>query len=133
MAGSDHDSVIPAQVSYLAIYNPTLGPTDETISDQIVYYTSRSSHNREISGSTLENEEAKDSENERLRQIGLAQGLVSFARYAVLQIRWHIDLIGCDLFSNFSEGKSLEHVETDKSRVILLELEKNWWIVTVSG
>ncbi|KAJ5347765.1 uncharacterized protein MYU51_009781 [Penicillium brevicompactum] len=110
MTGGDHDSVIPAQVSYLAIYNPTLGPTDETIADQIVYYTSQATHQRESTGSTESSEESKDLENERLRQIGLAQGLVNFA-------------------SNFSDGKSLEYVETDKSRVILLELEKNWWIV----
>lgn len=82
MTGGDHDSVIPAQVSYLAIYNPTLGPTDETIADQIVYYTSQATHQRESTGGTESSEESKDLENERLRQIGLAQGLVNFARYA---------------------------------------------------
>jgi hypothetical protein len=35
--------------------------------------------------------------------------------------------------SNFSDGKTLEYVETDKSRVVLLELEKDWWIVAVSN
>jgi hypothetical protein len=34
--------------------------------------------------------------------------------------------------SNFSDGKALEYVDTDKSRVVLLELEKDWWIVAVS-
>ncbi|CAI7614690.1 unnamed protein product [Penicillium glandicola] len=113
MTESDYDSVVPAQLSYLAIYNPTLGPTDETIADQIVFYTSKSSHARRIDGSTAEGEGNKcleDEENERLRQIGLAQGIVNFA-------------------SNFSAGKTLEYVETDKSRVVLLELEKDWWIV----
>ncbi|CAG8113913.1 unnamed protein product [Penicillium olsonii] len=111
MTGSDHDSVIPAQVSYLAIYNPTLGPTDETIADQIVYYTSQATREQQSVGATAETEESRDLQNERLRQIGLAQGLVNFA-------------------SNFSDGKSLEYVETDKARVILLELEKNWWVVS---
>ncbi|KAI2717528.1 hypothetical protein CBS147332_4408 [Penicillium roqueforti] len=113
MSESDHQLVIPAQLSYLAIYNPSLGPTDETIADQIVFYTSKSSHARRIDGSTSEGEAKKcleDEENERLRQIGLAQGMVNFA-------------------SNFSAGKTLEYVETDKARVVLLELEKNWWIV----
>lgn len=82
MTGGDHDSVIPAQVSYLAIYNPALGPTDETIADQIVYYTSQATHEREIAGNTQDGHDSKDLENERLRQIGLAQGLVNFARYA---------------------------------------------------
>ncbi|KGO76836.1 Protein of unknown function DUF1712, fungi [Penicillium italicum] len=113
MSESDHYSVIPAQLSYLAIYNPTLGPTDETIADQIVFYTSKSSHARRIDDTTEEGESNKgleDEKNERLRQIGLAQGMVNFA-------------------SNFSAGKTLEYVETDKSRVVLLELEKDWWIV----
>ncbi|CAG7969615.1 unnamed protein product [Penicillium nalgiovense] len=113
MPGSDHDSVIPAQLSYLAIYNPTLGPTDETLADQIVFYTSKSSYARRIDGSTTEGEAntcLEDEGNERLRQIGLAQGMVNFA-------------------SNFSAGKTLEYVETDKARVVLLELEKDWWIV----
>ncbi|CAG8898321.1 unnamed protein product [Penicillium egyptiacum] len=113
MPGSDHDSVIPAQLSYLAIYNPTLGPTDETLADQIVFYTSKSSYARRIDSSAAEDEANKcleDEGNERLRQIGLAQGMVNFA-------------------SNFSSGKALEYVETDKVRVVLLELEKDWWIV----
>ncbi|KAJ5430448.1 hypothetical protein N7491_007464, partial [Penicillium cf. griseofulvum] len=113
MSESDHDSVIPAQLSYLAIYNPTLGPTDETIADQIVFYTSRTSYARRVDGSTAEGEANKcleDEGNDRLRQIGLAQGMINFA-------------------SNFSAGKTLEYVETEKSRVVLLELEKDWWVV----
>ncbi|KAJ5162925.1 uncharacterized protein N7500_004755 [Penicillium coprophilum] len=113
MPESDLDSVIPAQLSYLAIYNPTLGPTDETIADQIVFFTSRTSYARRVDGSTAEGEAnsyPEDEENDRLRQIGLAQGMVNFA-------------------SNFSAGKTLEYVETEKSRVVLLELEKDWWIV----
>ncbi|KAJ6187008.1 hypothetical protein N7519_001916 [Penicillium mononematosum] len=117
MPGSDHDSVIPAQLSYLAIYNPTLGRTDETVADQIVFYTSKSSYARRIDGSTTEGENKKcleDEGNERLRQVGLAQGIVNFA-------------------SNFSAGKTLEYVETDKARVVLLELEKDWWIVAITA
>lgn len=33
--------------------------------------------------------------------------------------------------SNFSAGKSLEYVETEKARIVLLELEKDWWVVAV--
>ena len=32
---------------------------------------------------------------------------------------------------NFS-SQSLEYVETEKSRIVLLELEKDWWVVAVS-
>lgn len=82
MPESDHESVIPAQLSYLAIYNPTLGPTDETLEDQIVFYTSRSDYLQRTEGLANEEEGANppaDGKNERLRQIGLAQGMVSFA------------------------------------------------------
>ncbi|KAK5796720.1 hypothetical protein VI817_006004 [Penicillium citrinum] len=99
-------------LSFLAIYNPTLGPTDETLEDQILFYTSRADRQCEdetISGGDG-NKLSDDEKNERLRQIGLAQGMVNFA-------------------SNFSPGKPLEYVETEKARFILAQLEQDWWIV----
>lgn len=86
MPESDFASVIPAQLSYLAIYNPLLGPTDETLGDQIVFYTSRSSRLRRAESSTSgeHGDNAQDEQNDRLRQIGLAQGMVSFARWESL-------------------------------------------------
>lgn len=79
------NSVEPAQLSFLAIYNPRLGPTDETIQDQVVFYTSKSSRSRRIESSTVTNDdkEVNGEWNERLRQIGLAQGMVSFARWGI--------------------------------------------------
>ena len=86
MPESDFTSVIPAQLSFLAIYNPLLGPTDETLRDQIVFYTSRSSRLRRAESSTSgeHGDNSKDEQNDRLRQIGLAQGMVSFARWESL-------------------------------------------------
>ncbi|KAJ5157478.1 uncharacterized protein N7482_008578, partial [Penicillium canariense] len=113
MPETETDSVIPAQLSYLAIYNPTLGPTDETFEDQIVFYISRSDflqRAEDLGAAEQGSTPFKDDKNEMLRQIGLAQGMVSFA-------------------SNFSSGKPLEYIETEKVRVIVLELEKDWWIV----
>ncbi|GIK06863.1 hypothetical protein Aspvir_002515 [Aspergillus viridinutans] len=112
MPDSDLTSVVPAQLSCLAIYNPLLGPTDETIGDQVVFYTSRTERSRRNERSAGGNDDTKftEAQNERLRQIGLAQGMVSFAR-------------------NFSEGKPVDYVETEKSTVILHELEENWWIL----
>jgi hypothetical protein len=86
MPDTETDSVTPAQLSYLAIYNPTLGPTDETLEDQIVFYTSRSGDLRQ-DDATVEQDgspSSGDDKNERLRQIGLAQGMVSFARWESL-------------------------------------------------
>ncbi|KAL4975726.1 hypothetical protein BDW66DRAFT_136682 [Aspergillus desertorum] len=111
MSEVDSSSVVPAQVSFLAIYNPSLGTTDETIREQIVFYTSRSSVLRRQDGcASGDTKEAGVDWNERLRQVGLAQGMVTFAR-------------------NFSESKAVDYVETEKSQIILHELEKDWWIL----
>jgi hypothetical protein len=83
MPEGDSSSVIPAQLSFLAIYNPQLGTTDETIREQVVFYTSRPDLSRRQGSLTATNEGQEDNGiwNERLRQIGLAQGMVSFARW----------------------------------------------------
>ncbi|WEW55439.1 hypothetical protein PRK78_000870 [Emydomyces testavorans] len=73
-------AVVPAHLAFLAIYNPSLGATDETLHNQIVYYYSKSSRARASrrgqprSGNAGEESKHED-ENERLRQIGLAQGM----------------------------------------------------------
>jgi hypothetical protein len=75
--------VVPAQLSYLAIYNPSLGQRDENLHDQIVFYTSRAAIEARISkreGKKTAKEDAAAERNNQLRQVGLAQGLVSFAR-----------------------------------------------------
>ncbi|KAH6844953.1 hypothetical protein B0I37DRAFT_446910 [Chaetomium sp. MPI-CAGE-AT-0009] len=109
--------IAPAQLGFLAIYNPSLGTTDETVEDQIVYYASASTlssakrrrHRAAKDGrptDTLSNEER----NERLRQIGLAQGMVEFGR-------------------SFSGGKAVDSIDTERTRVVLHELEPGWWIL----
>ncbi|KIX95578.1 uncharacterized protein Z520_08698 [Fonsecaea multimorphosa CBS 102226] len=124
-------SVIPAHLSYFAIYNPSLGPTDETLRDQILFYYS---HDLEVereqpakgkpaadgkrhASSEQENQpngnqkkEEGAGENHRLRQVGLAQGMVNFVK-------------------NFSHGVPLESMDTEKSRIVLKEVEPQWWIL----
>ncbi|KIX08102.1 uncharacterized protein Z518_02757 [Rhinocladiella mackenziei CBS 650.93] len=130
-SGSSHLRVVPAHLSYLAIYNPSLGPTDETVRDQIVFYYSKKLEDererrrkQRASGSGKRNElskhdqqrdsdtkeEGESEEHERLRQVGLAQGMVDFV-------------------NNFSNGAPLESIETEKSRVVLKEVEPQWWIL----
>lgn len=78
--------VVPAQLSFLAIYNPSLGTTDESLREQIVFYSStatRSRHNRE-KGSSHKHDAEREEENEQLRQVGLAQGMVDFAKWVGL-------------------------------------------------
>lgn len=108
--------VVPAQLGFLAIYNPSLGTTDDTLENQIVYYypsVKQNAHKRKGSNDTRDARAfAKEQKNEQLRQIGLAQGMVEFGR-------------------SFSEGESVDSIETEKSRIILHELESGWWILAV--
>lgn len=110
--------VVPAQLGFLAIYNPSLGSTDDTLDNQIVYYYPSIKHNGHKRKGFPDTQEArafaKEQKNEQLRQIGLAQGMVEFGK-------------------SFSEGKSVDTVETEKSRIILHELESGWWILAVSN
>ena len=74
--------VVPAHLSFLAIYNPSLGKTDESLQEQIVFYSStvtRARRNRkhETEG---QHQAEREEENEQLRQVGLAQGMVDFAK-----------------------------------------------------
>ncbi|KAG0645834.1 hypothetical protein D0Z07_7718 [Hyphodiscus hymeniophilus] len=107
--------VTPAQLGFLAIYNPSLGTTDETFENQIVYYSSSEtrgdvSPQKGLSDTKAIEDAIREQSNERLRQIGLAQGMVEFGR-------------------SFSEGRSVDTIETEKSRIILHELEAGWWIL----
>ncbi|KAH7011529.1 hypothetical protein EDB80DRAFT_393076 [Ilyonectria destructans] len=107
-------AIVPAQLGFLAIFNPSLGNTDETIDDQIVYYasvsTQSSSHRRRRTRGLPTQHISPEERNERLRQIGLAQGMASFSR-------------------GFAGGASLDAIDTEKSRVVLHELEPGWWIL----
>ncbi|KAF2863941.1 hypothetical protein K470DRAFT_209514, partial [Piedraia hortae CBS 480.64] len=101
------------QVASLAIYNPSLGPTDETFADQLVFWHSRVAREARSAAKRtgVENVDvARRDQNERLRQIGLAQGLVNFAR-------------------TFSGGKPVDGVETGRSRIVLWPPEDGWWIL----
>jgi hypothetical protein len=82
VAGQPSHEVRPAQLSFLAIYNPSLGSTDEAVRDQIVFYFSRAARLRKVrKGNGTDASTSRDEEeNERLRQVGLAQGMVDFAK-----------------------------------------------------
>lgn len=110
-------AVVPAQLGFLAIFNPSLGATDDTIDEQIVYYASvnaRSQKRRHRSRGKPTADISQEERNERLRQIGLAQGMVEFSR-------------------GFSNGKAVDTIETERTRVVLQEVEPGWWILAVGG
>lgn len=70
----------PAQLAFLTIYNPSLGQSDETLHDQVVYYYSTKFREARKASSSTSDEQDREEGNEKLRQIGLAQGMVEFAR-----------------------------------------------------
>lgn len=120
MASPASGSPVPAQLGFLAIYNPSLGMTDDTVDDQIVYYASvtlqtaapAKRRRARTRGRPTEGISAEE-RNERLRQIGLARGMVSFGQ-------------------GFTDGASVDSIETETTRVIVHEIESGWWILAVS-
>lgn len=107
---------MPARVGFLAIFNPSLGHTDDTVDDQIVYYasvtTQASQHKRRRTRRRPTDAVSQEERHERLRQIGLAQGMANFSR-------------------GFAGGASVDAIDTETSRVVLHELEPGWWILAV--
>lgn len=82
MSSTSIPKVVPAQLSFLAIYNPSLGTSDETFHQQIVFYYSKAAKtlSKLNNGNTQKEQELREQENEKLRQVGLAQGMVGFAK-----------------------------------------------------
>ena len=107
--------VVPACLSFLAIYNPTLSDSDESLHDQIVYYYSKDQSSRKERRPYAGTEaDSRDELNEKLRQVGLAQGMVQFAQ-------------------GFSSGEAVDAIETEKSRIIVHNLEGAWWFLAVGA
>lgn len=120
-SSTSRQGVIPAQLDFFTIFNPSLGTSDETLSQQIVYFSKKDFPRKKQlhkSKSDARTEAIPDSsreeQNERLRQIGLAQGMVEFAK-------------------TFSDGQPVDYIETEKSRIVLYEIESGWWILAVCG
>lgn len=85
-ARNTSNTIEPAHLAFLAIYNPSLGPTDESFPQQLVFHYSRNAHEIRAAARKHARVDAaggdalREEENEKLRQIGLAQGMVDFAR-----------------------------------------------------
>lgn len=77
------NEIVPAQLAHLAIYNPTLGPTDETFNQQLVFYFSRQAAQAKAAHKKDGGQRSEPNNDEALREIGLAQGLINFAQSAI--------------------------------------------------
>ncbi|OAQ29057.1 hypothetical protein K457DRAFT_522595 [Linnemannia elongata AG-77] len=86
-------TMTPASLNYFCIYNPDFGPTDETQHEQLLYYVARKTV----------------SVDAKMRNIGLAQGLVNFARI-------------------FSPTAPCENVHSQKNRLVFYEAEPGYWL-----
>ncbi|KAG0031970.1 Vacuolar fusion protein CCZ1 B [Podila clonocystis] len=90
---SSGPSVTPASLSYFCIYNPDFGPTDETQHEQLLCYIARKTVSIDA----------------KMRNIGLAQGLVNFARI-------------------FSPTAPCDNVHSQKNRLVFFEPEPGYWM-----
>ncbi|KAF9946470.1 vacuolar fusion protein ccz1 [Modicella reniformis] len=92
-SSSSGPSTTPATLGYFCIYNPDFGPTDETQHEQLLYYVGRKTVSMDV----------------KMRNIGLAQGLVNFARI-------------------FSPTAPCENVHSQKNRLVFYEAEPGYWL-----
>jgi len=111
MSTPSTSKVVPAHLNFLAIYNPELGRSEETERDQIVFYFSGKADKRQRGDHGASSEkEVREEQDEHMRQIGLAQGVVNFAK-------------------SFSDGEDVDSIDTEKHRIVVAELETGWYIL----
>lgn len=104
-----------AFLSSFYIYNPSLGKTDSTVHDQLIFHYSAPPTDKIPSpkSSTLDSSSATGQDlDKQLRAVGLAQGIVEFARA-------------------FSPDSPVQEVRTQKGFTVPVEVEKGWWMLAV--
>ena len=95
----------------LYIFNPSIGQTDTTAHEQIIYHYFAANKHR--AGSPPHDKvESQHDIDRQLRAVGLAQGIVEFARA-------------------FSPDSPVQEVRTQKGFTVPVEVEKGWWILAV--
>lgn len=104
-----------AFLSSFYIYNPSLGKTDSTVHDQLIFHYSAPPTDKIPSpkSSTLDSSRTTGQDlDKQLRAVGLAQGIVEFARA-------------------FSPDSPVQEVRTQKGFTVPVEVEKGWWMLAV--
>jgi len=104
-----------AVLSSFYIFNPSLGTTDSTVHDQLIFHYSALAPKASSPKSSATAPSATEGQDldRQLRAIGLAQGIVEFARA-------------------FSPDSPVQEVRTQKGFTVPLEIEKRWWMLAVS-
>ena len=105
----------PCFLSSFYVYNPSLGRTDSTVQDQLIFHYSAPPIDKTgspevvpLDSSTAEGQGL----DKQLRAVGLAQGIVEFARA-------------------FSPDSPVQEARTQKGFTVPLEVEKGWWMLAV--
>jgi len=97
----------------LYIYNPSLGQTDSSVHEQLIFHYSPNTQTNVSPKSTPTNSStAPQNIDKQLRAIGLAQGIVEFARA-------------------FSPDGPVQEIRTQRGFTVPLEVEKGWWMLAV--
>jgi len=109
-------SPFSAFLSSLYIYNSSLGQADSTVHEQLIFHYTPSPPTTNASPKPLPlaSSTASQELDKQLRAIGLAQGIVQFARA-------------------FSPDAPVQEVRTQKGFTVPLEVEKGWWMLAVMG
>jgi|SRR5271170_1089699 len=108
-----------AFLSSFYIYNPSLGKTDNTVADQLIFHYSAPPTTHKTASPKPPPEDSSTAAagqdlDKQLRAIGLAQGIVEFARA-------------------FSPDSPVQEVRTQKGFTVPLEVEKGWWMLAVTN
>ena len=104
-----------ALLSSFYIYNPSLGKTDSTVHDQLIFHYSAPPTHKTSSPKSSPFDSVSETGQDldkQLRAVGLAQGIVEFARA-------------------FSPDSPVQEVRTQKGFTVPLEVEKGWWMLAV--
>ena len=105
-----------AFLSSFYIYNPSLGQTDNTVHEQLIFHYTPPlpTTNASPKPAPVDSTTASQELDKQLRAIGLAQGIVQFARA-------------------FSPEAPVQEVRTHKGFTVPLEVEKGWWMLAVAS
>src|SRR5271170_6635277 len=109
-----------AFLSSFYIYNPSLGKTESSVADQLIFHysapptTHKTSSPKPSPADSSTPAAGGQDLDKQLRAIGLAQGIVEFARA-------------------FSPDSPVREVRTQKGFTVPLEVEKGWWMLAVTN
>jgi First Longin domain of INTU, CCZ1 and HPS4 len=95
-------------LSSFYIYNPSLGQSDASVHEQLVFHYSPETINSNTPSPTASSRQLDN----QLRAIGLAQGIIQFALA-------------------FSPDEPVREVRTQKGFTVPLEVENGWWMLAV--